>query len=59
MKKQISRKRVAELLDIPYSTINDWSKAEVENWRYKLVRFLQNLTEDEIRIIKERDFKIS
>lgn len=58
MKKQISRKRVAELLDIPYSTINDWSKAEVENWRYKLVHFLQNLTEDEIRIIKERDFKI-
>lgn len=57
--KKLSRKKLAEIFNIPYPTINDWSKAEVGNWRYEIVAFLSNLSEDEISLIKNRSKKIS
>lgn len=57
--KKLSRKRLAELFNIPYPTINDWSKAQKGNWRYEIVEFLSNLSEEEIKAVKARGFNLS
>ncbi|QCD44925.1 hypothetical protein [Campylobacter mucosalis] len=56
--KKLSRKKLAQKFNIPYPTINDWAKAEAGNWRYELLEFLSNLSEEEIEIIKNRSKKI-
>lgn len=57
--KKLSRKRLAELFNIPCPTINDWSKAEKGNWRYKIVEFLSNLSEEEIKAVKARSVNLT
>ncbi|MGG7074327.1 hypothetical protein U5B43_08765 [Campylobacter sp. 9BO] len=57
--KKPNRKELAMIFNIPYATINDWSKAEDGNWRKNLVDFLSALSFDEINAIKSRNVKIS
>lgn len=57
--KKLSRTKISELLDIPYPTLCDWGKREADNWRYKLHKFLENLSEEEIKLIKNRDRQIT
>lgn len=53
-----SKKQLSKLLDIPYTTLVDWSKNDEESWRFKLVVFLESLTEEEINLIKNRSKRI-
>ena len=53
--KKMSRKKIGDMFGIPYPTINDWSTAESGNWRFKILNFLSNMTEEEIKTIKKRD----
>ena len=55
MMKKLSRAKISELLEIPYPTLCDWGKREADNWRYKLHKFLENLSEEEIEAINNRD----
>ncbi|EHL88021.1 hypothetical protein HMPREF1019_01904 [Campylobacter sp. 10_1_50] len=56
--KTPKRKDFVEVFGIPYATLNDWAKSGEDNWRFKLLDFLSNLTFDEIEIIKNRSKKI-
>ena len=56
--KTPKRKDFVKIFGIPYPTLNDWAKADADNWRFKLLDFLSNLTFEEIEVIKNRSKKI-
>ncbi len=44
----MTRKEIMELVNIPASSLSDWSKKEDDNWRYKLYIILKNMTVAEL-----------
>ena len=57
--KQIEQglKNISSLAKQTAQPISDWAKSGEDNWRFKLLDFLSNLTFDEIEIIKNRSKK--
>jgi len=40
----VTRKEIVELINIPPSSLSDWSKNDDENWRRKIYLLLKNIT---------------
>jgi len=40
----VTRKEIVELINIPPSSLSDWSKNDDENWRKKIYLLLKNIT---------------
>ena len=49
---------ICRLLNIPQMTFKDWKKAEKDNWRYIVYNFFKNMSEDEIKLILDRNKKL-
>jgi len=49
----MTRKEISEILNIPLSSLSDWSKKDDNNWRKKLYILLKNMSLNEAKKLLE------
>ena len=53
--KSLTDIAICRLLNIPQMTFKEWKKAEKDNWRYIVYHFFKNMSEEEIKLILDRN----
>ena len=54
----MTRKEIREIINLPSSSLSDWSKRDDENWRKQLYILLKNITAQEAnRLINMGDLE--
>lgn len=55
MTKNLKDIDISRLLNIPQSNLREWKKKENDNWRFKIYTILKNMSEEEIRLVLNRN----